>query len=141
MKNLLLFTLLSLSLQAGAQETAEMKSAKGNGDVYTYVEKMPTFEGDMAKFLFKHIKYPSEAIKNDIEGRVVVRFIINTKGDVDSPTVVKGIGGGCDEEAIRVIKMMKFQPGTQNGEAVSVYYNIPINFTLEGGRRKRKHKD
>jgi protein TonB len=141
MKNLLLLSALSFSLNVTAQQTAEVTSSKGAGETFTYVEKMPTFKDDMSEFLAKNIRYPSEALENDIQGRVLVRFIINTKGDVDSPTVVKGIGGGCDEEAVRVIKMMKFQPGTQNGEAVNVYYTIPIQFTLEGGRRKRKHKD
>lgn len=141
MKNLLLLAVLSFSVAAGAQETAEITSTKGRGETFTYVERMPTFPDDMSKFLAKNIRYPSEAMENDIQGRVLIRFIITTTGDVDSPTVVKGIGGGCDEEAIRVIKMMKFQPGTQNGKAVNVYYNLPIHFTLEGGRRKRKHKD
>lgn len=66
----------------------------------------------------------------NIEGRVIVQFVINKEGDVTQPVVLRGIGGGCDEEALRVIKLAKFRPGMQRGKPVPVKYTIPILFKM-----------
>lgn len=103
--------------------------------IHTFAEVMPEFEGGqkaLMKYLAKHIKYPSVAIENQIEGTVFVEFIVNEDGNVSSPRVVRGnLGGGCEEEALRVIgKLPKWKAGKQNGKAVKVRYTVPVKFQL-----------
>jgi protein TonB len=107
--------------------------------IFTYVEQMPEFPGGIDaihEFLYKNINYPDIAKESNIQGRVTVRFVVNEEGTMSDFSVSKGIGGGCDEEAIRVLKKMgsstKWKPGKQNGRAVKVYYTLPITFKLEG---------
>lgn len=103
-------------------------------EVFLVVEEMPEFPGGQAammKHIASNIKYPRVAQQQGLEGRVIVNFVINSKGEVDNVEVVKGIGGGCDEEAVRVIKSLpKFKPGKQNGRPVSVKFTVPIKFAL-----------
>lgn len=103
--------------------------------IFTYVEQMPEFPGgDAARmaFLQKNLRYPDAARENNITGRVIVRFVVNEEGDISDVQIVRGIGGGCDEEAKRVVqKMPKWKPGKQNGRAVKVYFTLPIVFSLE----------
>lgn len=98
-------------------------------DHYIAVENMPELIGGLASIQQK-IKYPEMAQKAGIEGRVIVRFIVNEKGEVENPEVMKGVGGGCDEEALRVVKQAKFKPGMQRGEPVRVQYSLPISYKL-----------
>jgi len=103
--------------------------------IYQIVEQMPEFPGGeeaIREFVVKNIQYPQKAIDAGAYGRVFVGFVIEPDGSVSNVTLLRGIGFGCDEEAMRVVKMMpKWQPGMQNGEAVRVSYMIPINFKLE----------
>lgn len=102
---------------------------------FTVVEVMPEYPGgvnEMMKFLAENIKYPTVAKENGVSGKVYVSFIVEKDGLISDITILRGIGAGCDEEAIRVIKMMpKWKPGTQRGQAVRVQYNVPIKFTLD----------
>lgn len=101
-------------------------------DVYVFVEQMPQASFDMNDYLAKNIRYPPEAKKNEVQGRVIVKFIVNEDGSITDEKVVRGIGAGCDEEAVRVIRNMpKWKPGKQNGKPVKVYYTLPITFRLE----------
>lgn len=103
-------------------------------EVFLVVEEMPDFPGGQAammKYIATNIKYPRVASQQGLEGRVIVTFVINGQGEVANVEVVKGIGGGCDEEAIRVIKSLpKWKPGKQNGRPVSVKFTVPIKFAL-----------
>jgi TonB family protein len=103
--------------------------------IFTVVEVMPEYPGgenEMMKFLAENIKYPTAAKENGISGKVYVTFIVDQNGLIGDITILRGIGAGCDEEAMRVIKMMpKWKPGTQRGQAVRVQYNLPIKFTLD----------
>ena len=98
------------------------------------VETMPAFRGGQQKlfeFIGNNVVYPKEAIDAGIEGRVFVEFYIEKDGTVTDGKVLKGIGYGCDEEALRVIGLMpKWSPGMQRGKAVRVRYTLPINFKL-----------
>ncbi|MEP1034138.1 energy transducer TonB [Ekhidna sp.] len=100
-----------------------------------WAEVMPTFEGGMQnfyKFLGKNIHYPKQAQRMGIEGRVVVQFVVEKDGTLTDLKVLKGIGAGCDEEAIRVMKKVpKFLPGKQGDIRVRVQMVVPINFTLK----------
>ena len=84
------------------------------------------------KYLGKNIKYPELAKEAGISGRVFVTFVIDKSGKVNKVKLLRGIGGGCDEEAIRVVKAMPpWTPGKQRGKAVSVQFNLPINYDLQ----------
>ena len=113
----------------------EPKEDEDRPGVYIVVEQMPEFpEGDKGfhQFIADNVKYPAEAKEKGISGRVIVNFIVEPDGSVSDIRVLRGIGGGCDEEAVRVVESMpKFKPGMQNGETVRVSYLIPINFKLE----------
>jgi len=97
-------------------------------------ETMPSFRGGEQKlfeFIGKNVVYPQEAIDAGIEGKVFVEFYIEKDGTVCDAKVLRGIGYGCDEEALRVIGLMpKWSPGKQRGKAVRVRYTLPINFKL-----------
>lgn len=102
--------------------------------IFTIVEEMPSFPGgekELFKFLEKTMKYPPMAIDAGIKGVVYVTFVVDESGKVRDPKVLRGIGGGCDEEALRVIKAMPpWEPGKQRGKPVRVQYNMPVRFTL-----------
>ncbi len=105
-------------------------------EVFTIVEEMPSFPGGDAerqKFLGSNIVYPQQATENGIQGTVYVSFVVDSKGNITDAKILRGIGGGCDEEALRVVKMMpKWHPGKQNGKQVRVLFNMPIYFKLQG---------
>jgi protein TonB len=102
---------------------------------YTFVEQMPEFQGgeeELMKFLKNNIAYPQMAKESGIQGTVYVTFVVTSGGKVISAQVLRGIGGGCDEEALRVVKMMpEWKSGKQNGQAVPVQFNLPIKFILQ----------
>lgn len=101
--------------------------------VFVIVEKMPEPVGGWGTFfktLGKNMKYPRQAERSAVEGRVFVGFTINEKGQPQDFSVVKGIGFGCDEEAMRVIALTKWNPGKQRGRAVKVRMIQPINFSI-----------
>lgn len=102
-------------------------------DFFVSVEKMPKLNTSLAE-LQKKIVYPARAQKAGIEGRVIVQFIVNEKGEVENPKVIRGIGGGCDEEALRVVKLAKFEPGEQRGVPVRVQFTLPILFMLRNDK-------
>jgi TonB family protein len=105
--------------------------------VYDFVslETQPTFPGGMEKFyayLKENVLYPAEAKANKLEGKVFLSFIVEKDGSLMDIQVQRGLGGGTDEEAVRVLKACpKWTPGTQNGNVVRVKYNIPISFNLK----------
>ena len=104
-------------------------------EIFQIVEEMPAYPGGEQKlmeFIAKGIKYPQIARETGIQGRVFVGFVIEPDGSVSNVKVLRGIGGGCDEEAMRVVKSMpKWKPGKQRGKAVRVSYMLPVNFKLQ----------
>ncbi|ARS36653.1 energy transducer TonB [Pontibacter actiniarum] len=102
---------------------------------YTYVEQMPSFPGgetEMLKYLGKNIRYPAAAQRAGVEGLVVLSFVVSKTGEISDIQVVKNLGAGTDEEAMRVVKTMpKWTPGKQNGRAVPVRYTLPVRFTIK----------
>lgn len=109
----------------------------GNNDneVYTYVEEQPHFPGGekyRIKFLQRNIMYPLFARQNNIQGIVYTSFIVEKDGSISSVKVLQGIGAGCDEEAVRVVKLMpRWTPGKRQGVAVRVVMTMPIHFILQ----------
>jgi len=104
-------------------------------EIFQIVEEMPTYpggEGKLMEYVAKNIKYPQIARETGIQGRVFVGFVVEPDGSVSNVKVLRGIGGGCDEEAMRVVKSMpKWKPGKQRGKAVRVSYMLPVNFKLQ----------
>ena len=123
----------AISLPAAPPPMAEEEEEE---EIFVVVEQMPELLGGLAS-VQKKIVYPKMAIMAQIQGRVIVQFVIDSKGNVTNPTIVRGIGGGCDEEALRVIKEAKFKPGLQRGKPVSVKYSIPIVFNLTESSKKQ----
>lgn len=130
---LLIFTFLMFNQNVFAQETEKSK-------VYEKVDVMPEYTGGkeaLIKSIFSEIKYPEEAKKEGIDGKVLIEFVVDKFGNITETKVIKGVGHGCDEEAIRVVKMLKsFKPGLNEGKPVNVKMVIPIAFKLADKNEK-----
>lgn len=104
--------------------------------VFTAVEQMPQFPGGDAalmKFLSSNINYPQVAMENGVQGRVIVQFVVTKNGSVGEVKVIRSVDRDLDKEAIRLCKSLpKFIPGKMNGQAVNVWYTLPITFKLQG---------
>jgi len=128
-------------------EIVDIEEVNEEPEVFIVVEDMPTFPGcekvkskkerekcadtELRKYLGRTVKYPAMAKDAGISGRVYVNFVVMEDGRISKIKLLKGIGGGCDEEAMRVVKKMpRWNPGKQRGRNVRVSYNLPINFVL-----------
>jgi TonB family protein len=107
----------------------------GKGEVYDVVETLPIPSGGMAgwsAYLSANLGYPTTARRKGIEGTVIVSFVVNTDGTVSDFELLKGIGGGCDEEALRIVRSSpKWTPGMQDGKVVRTRMGLPVNFMLD----------
>lgn len=103
-------------------------------DTLSIVEEMPSFPGGgtaLLKFLQENMVYPKQARDEWISGTVYVSFVVEKDGTISDPRVLRGIGGGCDEEALRAVNAMPvWTPGMRDGEPVRVQYNLPIQFKM-----------
>jgi len=127
------------STSAGDHSTSNATGSIFSGDgktIYKSVEVMPEYPGGkngLKKYLSDNVKYPETARKNGITGTVLVLFVVNEDGSVSDISIEKGIGGGCDQEAMRLVEnMRKWKPGKQGGEPKAVYMRMPITFNLGG---------
>ncbi len=118
--------------------TSKLGNKKGedSNNILTCVEQMPEYPGGqqaMLQFVNQNLQYPKIAAEMSISGRVYVQFAVDENGKIINIKVLRGIGGGCDEGAVRIIKKMgKWKPGRQNGKAVKTYFTLPIVFSLKG---------
>ena len=107
---------------------------RSEDEIFKSVEQMPQFPGGDAaliKYLDSHIQYPPEAAKNNIQGRVILQFVVDKTGEIGEVKVVRSGDKDLDEEAVRIVKTLpKFIPGRQNGQAVAVWYTLPVTFKL-----------
>lgn len=136
---------ISTKTQEGTTTKDDLSGLEGNGNavvdevvedkIFTFVEQQPEFPGGteaMLKYLANNIQYPSAAQRNGLEGLVVLSFIVDQSGGISDIQVLKKLGGGTDEEAMRVVKSMpKWKPGKQNGREVKVKYTLPVRFTIK----------
>ena len=120
-------------------------------EIYKVVEEMPRFPGceeitdkyerkkcsdkKLMEFVKKNMQYPSIAVENKIEGMAVIQFVVDEKGWIKHPVILKNVAGGCGKEALRIVKLMngmseRWVPGKQRGKPVKVYFNLPIRFSL-----------
>jgi TonB family protein len=138
MKKLLISTALSLVCLTGFSQNGSKVQSGGvvqDERVFTQVEVMPQFgnggEDDLASYLKNNLKYPAEAKEKKIKGTVYVSFVVDKTGKVRDAKILRGVGYGCDEEVLRIVKSMPdWIPGKDKGTAVNVQYNLPVNFTL-----------
>jgi len=104
-------------------------------EIPSHVEVMPLFPGGdaaMMKWLKDNLIYPVDALERNIQGRAVLRFVVNKDGSIGNVEVLKGFDPSCDKEAVRVVKKMpNWIPGRQNGNPVAVYYSLPVVFRLQ----------
>ena len=130
--------LLSLVAMLGlttisAQKTVVSKK-KPMERVLDTCEQMPQFgenNSELAKFLMENVKYPKDAAKNKIQGRVLVEFIVDKEGNIKDPTILQSAYPSLDTEALRVVKLMpRWTPGYQEGQPVNVKFALPIVFKL-----------
>lgn len=112
--------------------------------IFTVVEEMPEFPGgrdELFKYVASEVKYPEEAKKKGIQGRVFVTYVVEKDGSISNVTLLRGVEKSLDAEALRVIKgMPKWTPGKQKGKPVRVQFNLPIHFTLDNDKEKETEK-
>lgn len=134
MKKLLLMSLMAMMglTTVNAQKTVV---AEKNQQVFDVVEQMPEYPGGMQalfEYLSQNVKYPEDAEKQKVEGRVIATFVVETDGSISNVEVVKPAFPSLDAEAVRVLSgMPKWSPGMQSGKVVRVKYTVPINFNLK----------
>jgi len=113
---------------------SQEKSVKTDDEVFVVVEEMPEFPGgnlEMRKFLAQNVKYPVEAQKKGIQGKVYVTFVVNKDGSVSNAKISRSVDPILDAEAVRVVSILpKWKPGRQRGQDVAVLFTVPINFAL-----------
>lgn len=130
------------SSESQTSDQSNSISDKEEKEVYVAVEKQAEFPGGIAalmNWLSMNIRYPEKAYKENIQGRVIVKFIIEKDGKVSNPTIVRGIDPELDKESIRVVKEMPaWQPAENNGKAVASYFNLPISFKLTDDSAKKE---
>jgi periplasmic protein TonB len=113
----------------------EVQEEEPEAEPFVVVEEMPMFPGGetaLLQYIADHTQYPEVAKENNIQGKVIVRFCVTSKGGVDKVSILKGVDPELDKEAIRVVETLPtFKPGKQGGKPVPVWYMVPINFTLK----------
>ena len=136
-----------------AATAAGVSSEQEGKEIFKVVEHMPRFPGcekdplsyeerkqcaqqKLLEFVYEHIRYPETARAQKISGMVVVKFVVDHEGRVQNPEIVRDIGGGCGEEAVRVVQLMhdrdiRWVSGKQRGQNVSVQFNLPVKFQFE----------
>jgi protein TonB len=125
-----------IEIQEKTSNTSGSPASAGNMELHTLdgIENYPEFPGGQSafiKFLSRNLRYPDAAVDRGIEGKVLISFIIEKNGRLSNIKILRGIGYGCDEEAIRVLeKSPEWKPGMQNNQQVRVAYTLPINFSL-----------
>jgi len=126
---LFLLTLLLSGVAFGQENSDTQASPK----VYTYVQQMPQSMVDMNAYFSKHLVYPADAKAVNAEGRVILKFVVDENGKVQNVTVLRSVYPSIDSEAVRLLKEMpNWKPGMQDGKHVSVNFQIPVTFSLNG---------
>ena len=127
-------------IEFGRYDPVVEKPKRNENEIFKSVEQMPQFPGGDAalmKYIDSHIQYPPEATKNNIQGRVILQFVVDKTGEIGEVKVVRSVDKDLDEEAVRIVKTLpKFIPGRQNGQAVAVWYTLPVAFKLSSVRQK-----
>ena len=141
--SVVLTSLSAIASNRGAYSLA--RDSVGGDIIFVDYEQQPQFPGGetaLLKYLQENIKYPPKALKDSIQGRVVVQFVVDKAGKVGEVKVVRSVNKDLDDEAVRLIKTLpKFYPGRQNGQAIAVWYTVPVTFKLQDKQEPEKPKD
>lgn len=133
LSSILVIILLSSGVLSAQSDT--VKQASDTKEVFNLVEIQPEFPGGekaLIEYLGTNIVYPRDARESNIQGTVYIVFVLEIDGSVSNVKCIRGIGGGCDEEAIRVVSAMpNWTPGYQRGKPVRVQFTLPIRFVLQ----------
>ena len=129
----------NVAIVGGQEEEGSRSVTEGDrentSETFLFVEQMPEFNNGypgLLQYLQKNLKYPVVARQNGISGKVIIQFIVTAEGKIKDAKVIRGIGGGCDQEAMRVVMSMPdWKPGRHNGHAVPVRFTLPISFELK----------
>jgi|SRR6056297_676744 len=105
--------------------------AQDKDEIYTVVDEMPEIVGGLSS-LYSQIEYPQQAVRQGVEGRVFVQFVVDESGNAVDPVILRDIGAGCGEAAVAAIQKVKFTPGKQNGTPVKVKFSLPVSFEIKG---------
>jgi protein TonB len=131
-----LLTLVSLILILTAKAQLTDSARNSNANVFVAVEKVPEYPGGLMKlynFLQTNLQYPPTARQNKTQGNVIVSMVVERDGSLSQVKAQRGIGDGCDEEAVRLVKLSApWKPGIQNGRSVRVAFSLPVKFQLKG---------
>ncbi len=136
MRKVLFVLALLLSAHTAMYAQSNQRTERNASDekIFDVVEQPPSFPGGQAalmSYLSKSVKYPEEALKDNVQGRVIVGFIVEKDGSVSNAKIIRGVDSALDKEAIRIVMSMpKWTPGRQNGKNVRTKYNVPVNFKL-----------
>lgn len=136
MKKVLFVLALLLSAHTAMHAQSNQNTERNASDekIFDVVEQPPSFPGGQAalmSYLSKSVKYPQEALKDNVQGRVIVGFIVEKDGSVSNAKIIRSVDSALDKEAIRIVMSMpKWTPGRQNGRNVRTKYNVPVNFKL-----------
>ena len=121
------------------EELKPAQEVAGEDKVYTVIEKMPQYPGgekELMRYLARNLKYPIEAQKKGIQGKLIVQFVVTKSGKVENAKVLRGVDPSIDQEGIRLVNLLPdWIPGEQNGKKVSVYYTLPIYFRFSDGNK------
>ncbi len=107
----------------------QQKQGDTKEEIFVAVEQEPEIVGGQ-KALYENLEYPASCKRANIQGRVILQFVVNTDGTVQDVQVIRGIGGGCDDAAIKAVQAVNFKPGRQRGKPVRVRFSLPILFQL-----------
>ncbi len=131
---IILFVIGGFCIPVSAMELKSTTSNSANDSIYQTVDKVPVFKkagGNVQKFLSKQIQYPIDALAKEIEGKVMVTFVVSKDGDIANVEIVKGLYESIDKEALRVVSTLdKWKPGILNGENVHTKVTIPVHFYI-----------
>jgi TonB family protein len=130
-----LIAMLVLIYSCDTTHPEELLNSTYSSQIKEVVEEMPAPVNDLQLDLAQRIKYPEEARKNEVEGNVVLQFVVKKDGNVDDVIVLKGLGSGCDEEAVKAVRSIKWHPGKEEGKPVDVRMTIPVAFALSDAKR------
>ena len=136
--------IFSICLSAGLMGQSRGSAADTDTSKEPRIEAqiMPEFKGgeqEMYQFLAQNVRYPEEAMKNGVQGRAVVKFVVNEDGTIGEISILKDPGSGLGDEAVRLVKMMPaWTPGSHNGEYVKVWFTLPIKFELDESKPRKR---
>lgn len=113
-------------------DSSDEMSSEDADKIYTIAEQMPSFKGNVNAWLSSHLQYPAVAAENGIQGRVIVKFVVESDGNLSQAQVVRGVDPSLDREALRVVNSMPtWNPGMNHGKPANVWFTLPITFKLQ----------